>query len=94
MLLSTYIYAWLGPTHSQLSDLMSTFSVRYDTRFKKILQDSHPIKGPDGKWIRKPLAYRESNIFNLCIICPPEICVNLVSTLLLAIKQSVGNLFH
>ena len=35
-------------------------------------------KGPDGKWTRKPLAYRESNIFNLCVIRPPEICVNLV----------------
>ena len=35
-------------------------------------------KGQDGKWARKPLAYLESNIFNLCVIHPPEICVNLV----------------
>ena len=35
-------------------------------------------KGPEGKWTRKPLAYRESNIFNLCVTRPPEICVNLV----------------
>ena len=35
-------------------------------------------KSPDGKWTRKPLAYRESNIFNLCVICLPEVCVNLV----------------
>ena len=35
-------------------------------------------KGPDGKWIRKLLFYRESNIFNLCVIHPPEICVKLV----------------
>ena len=32
--------------------------------------------GPDGKWTRKPLAYQESNIFNLCVARPPEICVN------------------
>ena len=35
-------------------------------------------KGPNGKWTRKPLTYRESNIFNLCVIHPPEICDNLV----------------
>ena len=35
-------------------------------------------KGPDGKWTRKPLAYRESNNFHLLITRPPEICVNLV----------------
>ena len=35
-------------------------------------------KGPDGRWTRKPLAYRESNVFNLCVTRPPEICVNLV----------------
>ena len=34
-------------------------------------------KGPDGKWIRKPLAYRESNNVHLLITCPIEICVNL-----------------
>ena len=35
-------------------------------------------KGPDGKWTRKPLAYRESNNVHLLIAHPPEICVNLV----------------
>ena len=35
-------------------------------------------KGPDGKWTRKPLAYRESNNVHLLITHPPEICVNLV----------------
>ena len=33
-------------------------------------------KGPDGKWTRKPLAYRESNNVHLLIARPPEICVN------------------
>ena len=44
-------------------------------RFNKIAIKG---KGPDGKWTRKPLAYRESITFHLCIIRPPEICVNLV----------------
>ena len=35
-------------------------------------------KGPDGKWTRKPLAYRESNNVHLLITRPPEICVYLV----------------
>ena len=35
-------------------------------------------KGPDGKWTRKPLAYRVSNNVHLLIARPPEICVNLV----------------
>ena len=75
------------------------------TEFNKIAVQG---KGPYGKWTRKPLAYRESNIFNLCVICPPEICVNLVfknihtassyticrQFMLLAVTQSVDNLFH
>ena len=33
-------------------------------RFNKIQQDCHPKQQvPDGKWTRKPLAYRESNNF-------------------------------
>ena len=44
-------------------------------RFNKIAIQG---KGPDGKWARKPLAYRESNIFSPCVMRPPEICVNLV----------------
>ena len=35
-------------------------------------------KGLDGKWTRKPLDCGGSNIFNLCLIRPPEICINLV----------------
>ena len=31
-------------------------------------------KGPDGKWTRKPLAYRESNNVHLLITRPPEMC--------------------
>ena len=44
-------------------------------------------KGPDGKWTRKPLAYRESNNVHLLIARPPEICVNLV------FKQMAGFVF-
>ena len=40
------------------------------TRFNKTAIHD---KGPDGKWTRKPLAYRESNIFHLYVICTPEI---------------------
>ena len=35
-------------------------------------------KGPDGKWTRKPLAYRESNNVHLLITRPHEICVYLI----------------
>ena len=35
-------------------------------------------KSPDGKWTRKPLAYRESTNVDLRVTRPPEICVNLV----------------
>ena len=49
---------------------------------EKIYQDlirfAIQAKGPDGKWTRKPLAYRESNNVHLLITRPPEICVNLV----------------
>ena len=44
-------------------------------RFNKIAIQG---KGPDGKWTRKPLAYRESNIVRLCVTHPPEMCVNLI----------------
>ena len=44
-------------------------------RFNKIAIQG---KVQDGKWTRKPLAYRESNMFNLGVIRPPEICVNVV----------------
>ena len=50
-------------------------------------------KGPDGKWTMKPLTYRESNIFHLCITSPPGICVNLVlnTFTLLAVTKYVVN---
>ena len=34
-------------------------------------------KGPDGKWTRKSLAFRESNNIHLRVTRPPEIYVNL-----------------
>ena len=34
-------------------------------------------KGPDGKWTRKPLVYRESISVRLRVTRPPEIYVNL-----------------
>ena len=49
--------------------------VCYLTRSSKIAIQA---KGPDGKWTRKPLAYRESKIFHLFVTRPPEICVNIV----------------
>ena len=56
-------------------DISSLISIPDLTRFNKIaIQD----KGPDEKWTRKPLAYRELNIVHICVTCPPEICVNLV----------------
>ena len=50
-------------------------------------------KGPDGKWTRKPLAYRESNNVHLLITCPPETLFLNIFTLL-AVTQSVDSLFH
>ena len=49
-------------------------------KFKKkdLTRFAIQAKGPDGKWKRKPLAYRESNNVHLLITRPPEICVNLV----------------
>ena len=49
------------------------------SKFNKILtRVAIQAKGPDGKWTRKPLAYRESNNVHLLITRPPEICVYLV----------------
>ena len=50
-------------------------------------------KSPYGKWTRKPLAYRDSNIFYLYITRPPVMCQLLflnISTQL-AVTQSVDN---
>ena len=33
-------------------------------------------KGLDGKWTRKPLAYREYSNIHIRVTRPPEICVN------------------
>ena len=70
------------------------FTVSHLTRFNKICR---PTKGPDGKWTRKPLAYRESNTVHLLITRPPDMCqstlfLNIFT--LLAVTQSVDNLFH
>ena len=46
--------------------------------FRTLTRFAIQAKGPDGKWTRKPLAYRESNNVHLLITRPPEICVNLV----------------
>ena len=46
--------------------------------FQDLTRFAIQAKGPDGKWARKPLAYRESNNVHLLITRPPEICVNLV----------------
>ena len=59
--LSSSTHSWKFPISRWRQDL---------TRF------AIQAKGPDGKWTRKPLAYRKSN--NLLITRPPEICVNLV----------------
>ena len=63
------------------------------TRFNKI---AIQVKGPDDMSTRKPLAYRESNVFRLCVTSPHEICVNLVykHSHAAAVTQSVHNLFH
>ena len=62
------------------------------TRFNKIAIQG---KDPDGKWTRKPLAYRESTFFCLHVIHPPEICANFVFNYILAASScTIDNLFH
>ena len=76
-------------THKAVLDvgLLSLHDLRADSSIRPIasrsvIQDltrfAIQAKGPDGKWTRKPLAYRESNNVHLLITRPPEICVNLV----------------
>ena len=55
----------------------STF-VRQEEKYQDLTRIAIQAKGPDGKWTRKPLAYRESNNVHLLITRPPDICVNLV----------------
>ena len=45
---------------------------------KSLTRFAIQAKGPDGKWTRKPLAYRESISVRLRVTRPPEICVQLV----------------
>ena len=51
---------------------MATLSALDLTRF------AIQAMGPDGKWTRQLLAYRESKYVHLRVIRPPEVCVNLV----------------
>ena len=53
-------------------------------------------KGPDCKWTRKPLVYRESNNIDLRVTRPSAIRINPVLNIftLLAVIQSIDNLFH
>ena len=44
----------------------------------KLTRFAIQAKGPDGKWTRKSLAYRESNNVHPRVTRPPEICVHLV----------------
>ena len=46
--------------------------------FQDLTRFDIQTKDPDGKWTRKPLAYRASNNFYLRVTRPPEICVHLV----------------
>ena len=74
-----------------------SMNIAYFSSFNKILtRFAIQAKGPDGKWTRKPLAYRESNNVHLLITRPHEICVYLILNIftLLAVTQSVDNLFH
>ena len=59
-------------TTTPLSHKVRDFVADFLTRF------AIQAKDPDGKWTRKPLAYRESNNVHLLITRPPKICVNLV----------------
>ena len=64
------------------TDIAKTVIINCGGGRKSHLQDLQDFaiqaKGPDGKWTRKPLAYRESNNVHLLITRPPDICVNLV----------------
>ena len=81
---TTYVFVYLINVHNlllfkQWLSVISESHLTNYTRFNKILtRFAIQAKGPDGKWTRKPLAYRESNNVHLLIARPPEICVNLV----------------
>ena len=55
------------------------FITRIDTLiYQDLTRFANQAKCPDGRWTRKPLAYRESNNIRLRVTHPPEICLNLV----------------
>ena len=65
--------------YSNTHNLGAQIVLRCVLRFNKSLtRVAIQAKGPDGKWTRKPLAYRESNNVHLLITRPPEIFVYLV----------------
>ena len=71
--------ALLTATTNELSTYINLivqhlFSYQNVLRFNMIVIQG---KGPDGKWTRKPLAYRVLR-FLLRITRPPEICIDLV----------------
>ena len=47
-------------------------------KLKDLTRFAIQAKGPDGKWTRNPLAYRESISIRLRVTLPPEICVQIV----------------
>ena len=55
IMLKKKVWLHISKTNSLLPNLVDDL-----TRFNKIAIQG---KGPDDKWTRKPLAYRESNIF-------------------------------
>ena len=59
-------------THARRNALVPSYLTRDLTRF------AIQAKGPDGKWTRKPLAYRESISVRLRVTRPSEICVQLL----------------
>ena len=58
--------------------------------YRNLTRFAIQAKGPDGKWTRKPLAYRESNNVHLLITRPPEICINLVVFCNSSLKSAVS----
>ena len=62
----------------QLVEKVTAFEGMWPDTTQYLTRFAIQAKDPDGKWTRKPLAYRESNNVHLLIARPPEICVNLV----------------
>ena len=67
-----------GAPHYVFASLSAEYARSTPALLKKLTRFAIQAEGPDSKWTRKPLAYRGSNNVNICVICPPEICVNLV----------------